>query len=77
VADITPVLAIGIGGPVGGNNQITLTIQESEKGNEGVPAQTSEQVVGARRVSLFCSGLLLHAEMDDHEVLIDDGFDGR
>jgi hypothetical protein len=76
MADTTAVFSIGIGGSNRVDDQGALTIQESEERNEGRPTQASEQGIGPRSVDLFCSGLLLHAEMHNHEVLIDDGFDG-
>ena len=76
MADTTAWLAIDVW-PVGVHDQLTFTIQKSEKRNgRRRRAQTDEQSIRPRRISLFCSGLLLHAEMDDHEVLINDGFDG-
>jgi hypothetical protein len=64
VADTTAVLAIDIGGPNRVDNQRTLAIQEGEKRYERGSAQPSEQGIGAGGVGLFCSRLLLYAEMD-------------
>ena len=76
MADTTGVLAISIGRPDGIDDQLALIIQESEKRNQGGPAQAGKQHIGPRRISLFRSSLLQHPKMDNHEVLIDDRFDG-
>lgn len=75
MANPTAVLPIGIGGPDGVDNQLSVAVQESEKRNERGSAELSQQDVGARGVPFFCSGLLQHSEMDHHKVLIDDWLD--